>query len=113
MTATNHTIKNIAQARRSKAWREAIDASLKADRYFFTPDSMNFHHSVLVGIPYTLPYDTRAFFVTGDRNFEDKRRYTVRVIDKNTGKIAAVSEMFEYGTPMEAVAARNAIVGYE
>lgn len=113
MMSANHSIKTRAQARKSKAWRDAMDLNESRGQYFFDKVTMHMFGSVLVGIPYTLPYDDRTYFVTGEDSFnKTERLYTVRVLDKTTGKVDDVGEFGQYKTPMSAIAARNEIVGY-
>lgn len=103
-----------SHARKFQSWREVMDANEKTGHYWFTPDTMAFFESRLIGYPYQTPYTTRVYFVSGERGPGDgTRRYTVRVMDMETGHVDNVSEFQEYGTPADAIAARNAIVGYE
>lgn len=108
-STTRHTV---ATASRGKNWATVIEANEENGRYFFTPDTMAFFSSVLIGVPVIARGGARAYFVTGERAPDwDKHRYTVRVSILSTGDVDTISELGAYRTPAEAIAARNFIAG--
>lgn len=86
---TNKGFKSIAAIKR---------ANEEAGRYFFSPDSMKFFHSVVLNKVYKGQY-----FITSEKyDRDDLPKYTIRRIDLETHGINTIGENMGFNTVSEA-----------
>lgn len=86
-------------------------ASLKGDKFFFTPDVMRFFRSRVGEYGYASEDRRLVYFVTSEQGPSGPRAWTVRVIDMQTGSIDDASPFMHYTSGNGARYAARALAG--